>query len=263
MGAELMPSVARPIVQRLFDRQATWKRKLLVREVIRLHESEGGVPGTQDPFRVVKMVLYKMQTDGLVRKAHYGTWELVDSITSGPGDLPPQGNRDIDFGDDDDDDADDDETDISPVADDSGVVSVVSAIPTRASALVPDHIIGAGSTSVYVYFSPNDKKLAVLEGRDYWECKVGRTSSPDVDARIFDQGVRTAISRQPVVGLVIHTDNCVEMERALHAALRHGGAGLSAGGGGEWFLTSPDRIERWHSDFMKSTSELTRGITGS
>ena len=51
----------------------------------------------------------------------------------------------------------------------------------------------AGSECVYLYFNPNDRRLAELEGRDVWECKIGRTSSCDAIARILGQGIRTAL----------------------------------------------------------------------
>ena len=41
----------------------------------------------------------------------------------------------------------------------------------------------------------NDRRLAELEGRDVWECKIGRTSSRDAIQRILGQGIRTALSR--------------------------------------------------------------------
>jgi len=172
--------------------------------------------------------------EGVVSKAQYGTWALVEGASL----AIPEVNIDLDFDEEEDEEVGDEEV---------------------ADGLTPDKLIGGGSGSVYVYFNPNDRELAQFKNRDCWECKVGRTEG-EVDARILDQGARTALSRQPVVGLVIRTDRCVDVERALHAALRHGGAGVSAGGGSEWFLTSPDRIERWYNSFVEASSELTKGV---
>lgn len=40
--------------------------------------------------------------------------------------------------------------------------------------------IGDGEDYVYVYYSPNDKKLATFEGRDRWECKIGFPSTDPI-----------------------------------------------------------------------------------
>ena len=66
---------------------------------------------------------------------------------------------------------------------------------------------GTGSECVYLYFNPNDRRLAELESRDCWECKIGRTSSCDAVGRILGQGIRTSLSRLPIVGLILRTDD--------------------------------------------------------
>lgn len=58
----------------------------------------------------------------------------------------------------------------------------------------PEKEVGDGPQCVYLYFNPNDRRLAELEGRDVWECKIGRTSSRDAIQRILGQGIRTSLS---------------------------------------------------------------------
>jgi hypothetical protein len=53
----------------------------------------------------------------------------------------------------------------------------------------PDKKVGAGRECVYLYFNPNDRRLVELEGRDVWECKIGRTGSRDAIQRILGQGI--------------------------------------------------------------------------
>lgn len=55
--------------------------------------------------------------------------------------------------------------------------------------LAPEEVVGDGPESVYVYFSESERRLARLEGRDCWPCKVGFTAGDSVE-RIRQQGTR-------------------------------------------------------------------------
>jgi hypothetical protein len=115
---------------------------------------------------------------------------------------------------------------------------------------------GAGLECVYLYFNPNDRRLAELEGRDVWECKIGRTASFDAINRILGQGIRTALSRLPTVSLVLRTDDSAALENALHASLRLVGAEVPDSPGNEWFFTSPARVEVWYASFQTALTEI-------
>jgi len=118
--------------------------------------------------------------------------------------------------------------------------------------------IGAGAENVYVYFNPNDRKLASFEGRTVWECKVGLTRG-EVSGRIKAQGTRTALSREPVIGLIIRTDDSAALEKALHNSLRLIDALVPDRGkrvGDEWFYTSPEYIEKWFAAFQDCLQQL-------
>jgi|SRR5438132_3635447 len=228
-GVPLTPGVARHIIEEIFQRQSQWKRADLVAEVQRVHSERGGLAGQQNPFAVVKKALSNLQDDGLVEKHHYGHWKWIstpkesagqDSTVDGPVESPDY-------------DADND-------------------------AQVGEKVLGSGPESVYLYFNPNDRKLAELEGRSLWECKIGRSSMADSAVRIHSQGAKTALSHEPVVGLVIRTMDSSALEKALHAALRLVDAQVPDSPGVEWFLTSPQQVESWYRSFEQSLRILKR-----
>lgn len=115
--------------------------------------------------------------------------------------------------------------------------------------------IGKGAESVYVYYHDAYAELARLKGAAVWECKIGSTLG-DPDVRVIGQGALTAFPRPPVVGLVIRSDNGRALERAIHNALDSAGQRVEGGAGSEWFLTSPDRVERWVLEFWNSLGVL-------
>jgi hypothetical protein len=120
----------------------------------------------------------------------------------------------------------------------------------------PEKEIGKGIECVYLYFNPNDRELAELKGRDVWECKIGRTSNCDATPRILSQGIRTALSRLPTVGLILRTDDSLALETALHSALRLVGAEVPDAPGDEWFISSPTRIEAWYLNFQTALAAI-------
>jgi hypothetical protein len=127
----------------------------------------------------------------------------------------------------------------------------------------PEKEIGDGNECVYLYFNPNDRELAELKGRDVWECKIGRTSNRNAIPRIFSQGIRTALSRVPTVGLVLRTDDSLALETALHSSLRMVGAEVPDAPGDEWFTTSPARVEAWYASFQNALAAIATNKTNS
>jgi hypothetical protein len=130
--------------------------------------------------------------------------------------------------------------------------SVDDAIDDFEPLIRPDKEVGAGPECVYLYFNPNDRRLAELEGRDTCECKIGRTGSRDPIQRILGQGIRTALSRLPTVGLVLRAEDSAALEIALHSSLRLVGAEVPDSPGNEWFITSPARVEAWYESFQNA-----------
>jgi DNA-binding phage protein len=114
--------------------------------------------------------------------------------------------------------------------------------------------IGDGEDYVYVFYNENDKRLARLENRDRWECKIG-FSSVDPIQRILDQDVQSAMAREPVIGLLIRTPNGYYTESRLHKELfQYKIKRTSKLVGDEWFLTNPTEIENVFLNHISPTS---------
>lgn len=236
--APLTPSVARRLIVSVLKTGAEpMKRDELARKVLELHQRDGGKAGQQPPQMIVKKALGYLREDGKVEKADgFGRWRL-----RGTGQIeaqkPEEAEGPLD------------------ILDEQGDESDAPALGPAETIAPPTRRLGIGSECVYVYYHPNDRELAGHNKRDVWECKVGKTESSDPTERIAAQGARTARSRPPVLALVIQTDDCSALERALHASLRLLDA-LVDSDGQEWFMTSPSRIELWYLAFQKALSAL-------
>jgi hypothetical protein len=93
---------------------------------------------------------------------------------------------------------------------------------------------------VYAYWFPRDRAAAEGLGQATWLCKVGQ-STKDALQRALKQC--TSDAEAPVVGLLALTDRPLDLEHALHVTLRFRGQDVCAGGGREWFRTSPDDLQ--------------------
>jgi hypothetical protein len=94
--------------------------------------------------------------------------------------------------------------------------------------------IGAGAQFVYAYGYPCAPD----------RLKIGSCAG-DVVTRVAAQ-IGTGTPDKPALRLTIATDDCRGLERALHAILRFQGKQV-AGGGAEWFRTTPeDVIDVYH-----------------
>jgi hypothetical protein len=220
--------VARGLILRCFEEKDQWSRQDLAKTIEQRHLEQGGFQGTQTAVMVVKKVLKELREEGVVKPVSKGLWRYVadsDSSSaaqgsggSAPGDLAP----------------DDEEGE---------------------GGLQIDEEIGTGHESVYLYYNPNDFCLAQSEGRSSWECKIGHTAST-VDARILGQGARTALSHQPVVGLVIRTPDAHTLESVLHRSLRLVDCAVVDSPSTEWFMTSPARVKAWYAAYLHSLDSL-------
>jgi hypothetical protein len=179
---------------------------------------------------MLKRIVTNLKEDGLVSAPGHGWWRWTGSS---PGADPNLDEAAIDT--------------TVPAADDFDEFQ-----PT----IRPEKEIGSGTECVYLYFNPNDRRLAELEGRTVWECKIGHTTTTDAIYRILSQGVRTALSRLPTVGLVLRTDDSAALERILHSSLRLIEAEVPDSPGTEWFMTSPARVEAWYARFQNALAAL-------
>ena len=100
--------------------------------------------------------------------------------------------------------------------------------------------IGSGESTVYVYYFPIYKNNAEKEGKNFWECKVGKTTI-GADDRIKQQ-TGTGTPEQPEKGLEIKTNDPDQLESALHAMLKARGRYVEKAKGKEWFITSPTEV---------------------
>jgi hypothetical protein len=225
----LTPLAARHAVLKCFEEQDQWTRKELTKAVEARHFKAGGYAGTQPTVQVVKKVLGELRAEGLVQPVSKGIWRYVedsDPSTEGP-------------------------TSTEAIPDDISLEE-----DEEPGGLQISEEIGAGRESVYLYYNPNDFRLAQTEGRSTWECKIGHTVGL-VDVRILGQGVRTALSHSPVVALVIRTDDARTLESVLHRSLRLADSTI-VDASPEWFMTSPDRVKAWYYAYMASVDHLAR-----
>ena len=107
--------------------------------------------------------------------------------------------------------------------------------------LEPEKIIGSGKQSVYLYYYPVYRRLAELQSKEVWACKIGKARN-DPLIRISSQ-TRTALPEYPKVGLIIKTDEFALMETTIQNILKLRGKHMQNAPGTEWFLTSPSEVE--------------------
>jgi hypothetical protein len=207
--------IARRILEELFKSQPLWKSNDLKLRVVQLHRERGGFTPPEPTF-MINRALQDLKRAGLVSAPSLGYLGWVGASQDGSIDRTET-------------------SDCSTKSADQGTAEIDDIEPV----IRPEKEIGSGSECVYLYFNPNDRELAELKRRDVWECKIGRTSRCDAIPRIFSQGIRTALSRLPTVGLVLRTDDSLALEAALHSALRLVGAEVPDAPGDEWFITSP------------------------
>ena len=105
-----------------------------------------------------------------------------------------------------------------------------------------EHIIGEGPESVYVYYYPVYKKLARLQGKSNWPCKIGRTKGK-VTGRVIGQG--TALPETPRLAIVWKTDKSEKCEQLLHDFFKSVGKHMPEAPGHEWFVTTPEKILKY------------------
>ncbi len=253
----LMPCIAEDIIRELMNVKPLWSRKEIITEVSRIHESRGGLPGTQCITAIVKKSLRKLREDGEVITPSYSMWSKPDGITQDRDRkktamprgkhsklwrpdvpmnerMPPQrvahstGNS-LD-------------QNIETV-DVSKKITVYEKLPAQKE-------IGKGVECIYMYYMPTYKELAELKGESVWPCKIGKTGVFAAD-RIKDQGATTAFAETPVLALVINTNHASMLERVIHSSLSILNLKLN-GPGSEWYSTSPEIVESWYCAYMET-----------
>ena len=117
--------------------------------------------------------------------------------------------------------------------------------------------LGKGNQEVYCYYYRAYRKIAELNHKEpvwipyrkksIWECRVGQTIKQDTPTRVKQQmGVPP---EQPTIALIMKTDDSKKLEGMIHNILKFWDRRVPEAQGREWFLTSPDEVERIH-DFL-------------
>ena len=103
--------------------------------------------------------------------------------------------------------------------------------------------IGAGNSSVYLYYFPIFRQQAKSQEESVWKCKIGKTQGEPQERVDQQNNPSTGIPEEPVIALIIKTDNPDSLERAIHTILTTRGKHIEEAPGTEWFLTNPDEVE--------------------
>ena len=143
--------------------------------------------------------------------------------------LKDHGMRNLDYG-------------IWAISYDDKSVEIVTAPQTVQESYVAEKEVGEGPSAVYVYYYDVYRKLAEAQNANIWECKIGRTERDPIQ-RVFNQA-GTCYPERPRLALIIRCEDSAKLEAAVHGILRYKSRWLEDAPGNEWFLTSPEEIER-------------------
>ena len=105
---------------------------------------------------------------------------------------------------------------------------------------------GSGSQFIYVYYFPSQ-----AANKYQWPCKIGKTRSNPVK-RIKHQ--HASMQEEPVIGLMIRTNNCDRDEVILHTVLREHKLSTF---GDEWFKINPNVVL---NAYQYSAEDMTVGM---
>ena len=113
----------------------------------------------------------------------------------------------------------------------------------------PELITGEGDESVYLYCYETYRRLAEIEGRRLFPCKIGR-SERDPLLRVLSQS-STALPEIPTIARLFRTNDSSALEAAIHSILSLRDREVEDSPGTEWFLTSPREVD----DIVRFVSE--------
>ncbi len=208
-GIPVSAAIAEYIIES-FLRDKQLERSQIITSVERIHNENGGLPTQANLTNIVKKALSNLKEKGLAANPRSGWWSIGQSKDAEDlsSQVPPDlvANEDVDK-----------ETQEYKI----------------------DSIVGVGEEAVYVYYYPTYKKEALAAENDRWLCKIGRTDRlPRI--RISEQ--TTGMPEQPVIGLVINTDDSRAVEVVVKNVLSLRGQWSEDSPGAEWFVTSPDDV---------------------
>ncbi len=101
--------------------------------------------------------------------------------------------------------------------------------------------LGSGGEWVYCFYFPQNQRLAIRGSIWLWKCNVGHTKR-DPFERIQEQTLSAA--EDPIIPLLIRTEDATTLEREVHDKLKTEGKHLSDTNTTEDFLTSPSDVAK-------------------
>ncbi len=99
--------------------------------------------------------------------------------------------------------------------------------------------LGTGNNWVYCFYFEREQNTAIREKKWYWKCNIGRTSNNPYD-RIKTQ--TSGAAEDPIIPLLIKTDDEKALERHIHNILKERGRHLTNTTTNEDFLTCPSEV---------------------
>ncbi len=114
-------------------------------------------------------------------------------------------------------------------------------------------VFGEGAYTVYAYYYPRDKKLAMQNKEDFFPVKIGKTKE-DAIKRVLGQ-TSASSHEMPVIALIMKTDNYNELESLIHGILKMRKRKVDKIRGVEWFYTNPNEIDSIYSFLMHDRIE--------
>ncbi len=204
----------------IFEENKWMKREQIIPLVEKKHLELGGLPGTTKRVNTVRKALEELHKAKVVTRSQKGHYALSASAIA-LNFRPPKERRPLKF----------------------------------KAHLEIEKEISHGKECIYVYLNPNDRKLASLEGRPDFECKIGYSKKKDPKERVLEQ-IGTAMSRFPVIGLAVECDDAKDTESKIHKVLELAKCHYNERCGEEWFMASPAIIEFiWDQLINKRTPE--------
>ena len=101
--------------------------------------------------------------------------------------------------------------------------------------------LGTGNNCVYCFYCSREQNMAIRDKKWYWKCNIGRTANNPFD-RIREQTGNAA--EDPIIPLLIRTDDETALERHIHDILKERGRHLTNTNSNEDFLTCPSEVAR-------------------
>lgn len=212
-GVELTPNIFAELLVLLFEGKQ-FDRVTAVNQVTEYHKNNGGLLRKNDYISTFKKACNALKKKGKdLQNINSGIWRLNC---------------------------------------DSKNIEVVTKKEENTSAPMPvDRIIGEGNQSIYVYYYDIYEKYAESQGKDIWECKVGRTNYSPLQRILSQAG--TCYPELPHIALIINCENSDTLESALHNVLKLRNRHLKSAPGTEWFLTNPFEIESIYNFIKQKT----------